>query len=118
MRIPGSPRSISISLSESPPRLDPSTLAILDSFLASKAEAEKRFHDLAEAAGARVGSLAQDGPDGDQGDPPMMSVDEYRLAFGEDWQLSQFWSAAPVHQRSQPSIEHRCYSPGIPQHSP
>jgi hypothetical protein len=24
-------------------------------------------------------------------DKPMMSVDEYRAVFSEDWQLSQFW---------------------------
>lgn len=89
--IPESPRSTCSSfsgISGSPPSLDPSTLALLDSFLSSKAEEEKRFNDLAEQAAARVASLALNlGED----DPPMMSVDEYRLAFGEDWQLSQFW---------------------------
>ena len=91
MGIPDSPRSISTGLSESPPLLDRATLDILDSFFASKAEEEKRFNDLAEKAAARVAGLAQDLADEEQDDPPMMSVDEYRLAFSEDWQLSQFW---------------------------
>jgi len=90
MGIPDSPRSISSGLSESP-RLDRTTLDILDSFFASKAEEEKRFNDLAEKAAARVAGLAEHLADEEQDDPPMMSVDEYRLAFGEDWQLSQFW---------------------------
>ena len=91
MGIPDSPRSILTGLSESPPRLDRATLDILDSFFASKAEEEKRFNDLAEKAALRVAGLAQDLADEEQDNPPMMSVDEYRLAFGEDWQLSQFW---------------------------
>ncbi|KXN86155.1 hypothetical protein AN958_10457 [Leucoagaricus sp. SymC.cos] len=30
---------------------------------------------------------------------PMMNVDEYRLAFGENWQLSQFWYSTPFAHR-------------------
>lgn len=71
--------SPSSSRSSSPLCLDPSTLALLDSFLSSKAEEEERFAELS----------ASNADGGD--DKPMMSVDEYRLAFGENWQLSQFW---------------------------
>jgi EEF1A lysine methyltransferase 1 len=99
-RSPGSPRSVASSdISGSPPQLDPSTLAILDSFLSSKAEEEKRFNDLAEQASSRLAGAAQTA-DGyvntgltkdRMEDGLMMSVDEYRATFGEDWQLSQFW---------------------------
>lgn len=92
LRIPESPRSTTSSfsgLSGSPPSLDPNTLALLESFLSSKEEEERRFNELAEQAAARVAALALNMHVED--DPPMMSVDEYRLAFGEDWQLSQFW---------------------------
>lgn len=93
--IPDSPHSSSLSLSfsSSSPILDSSTLALLDAFLLAKADEEQRFHDLAaEQAAARVAGLALEGiPVPDSGEKPMLSVDEYRLAFGEDWQLSQFW---------------------------
>jgi hypothetical protein len=95
MHIPESPRSTFSSLSElssSPPKLDPNTIALLDSFLTSKAEEERRFNELAEQAAARIAGLALDAhTDEEEVEKPMMSVDEYRLAFGEDWQLSQFW---------------------------
>lgn len=79
-------------MSSSPPRLDLNTLALLDTFLSHKAEEERRFNDLAEKAAAQVAGLALDPhTDGGEVEKPMMSVDEYRLAFGEDWQLSQFW---------------------------
>ncbi len=82
-----SPRSSSTGgLSGSPPRLDVDTLALLDSFLSARADEEQRFSEL--AASAKVAQMAEDDEDTDR---PMMSVDEYRLAFGEDWQLSQFW---------------------------
>lgn len=99
---PESPRSSfsasTSTLSSSPPKLDTNTLALLDSFLSSKAEEERRFNELAEQAAARVAKLALDldidaEVEDEEGEDvkPMMSVDEYRLAFGEDWQLSQFW---------------------------
>jgi hypothetical protein len=94
LHAPESPRSTFSSLSglsSSPPKLDPSTLALLDSFLLSKAEEERRFTELSEQAAARVASLALEMETDEGADKQMMSVDEYRLAFGEDWQLSQFW---------------------------
>lgn len=97
MDFPESPRSTFSSLSGlscSPPTLDTSTLALLDSFLSSKVEEEQRFNDLSERAAARVAGLALEDDDEEEEDgdeKPMLSVDEYRLAFGEDWQLSQFW---------------------------
>ncbi|KAM0786830.1 hypothetical protein ACM66B_002259 [Microbotryomycetes sp. NB124-2] len=92
--------------SGSPPlQLDPSTLAILNSFLTEKTEAEEKFRKLEEQAHARLvkqqgeqhhqtesGATAADAADDDGGaQDPMMTVDEFRTMFGEDWQLSQFW---------------------------
>ncbi|KAG5643001.1 hypothetical protein DXG03_001778 [Asterophora parasitica] len=96
MHISESPRSVSSfsGFSGAPPKLASDTLALLESFLSAKAEEEKRFNDLAEQAAARVASLALHVHI--EEDPPMMSVDEYRLAFGEDWQLSQFWSIRSI----------------------
>ncbi|KAG6828865.1 hypothetical protein H0H92_006572 [Tricholoma furcatifolium] len=37
-----------------------------------------------------------------------MSVDEYRLAFGEDWQLSQFWYSTAYATRLAKSIRSIC----------
>ncbi|KAF8641533.1 hypothetical protein AX16_009910 [Volvariella volvacea WC 439] len=95
MLFPNSPSS-SISsfsdLSTSPPKLDPSTLALLDSFYMTKANEERRFKELAaERAAAEVAGLALEDT---KEEKPMMSVEEYQLAFGEDWQLSQFWYKA------------------------
>ncbi|KAJ6569332.1 putative N6-adenine methyltransferase-domain-containing protein [Mycena capillaripes] len=94
--VPASPQSSSSSLSGSPPTLDPSTLALLNSFIASKTEEEQRFKELAEEAAARVAGLSL----GDEAtEKPMMSVDEYRSVFSEDWQLSQFWYTTPFAMR-------------------
>ncbi|KAF5355864.1 hypothetical protein D9756_004336 [Leucocoprinus leucothites] len=85
-----SPRSD--SLSGSPPTLNTATLALLDEFFSSKAEEERKFQQLmADQEARQIAGLQSD--QGDEGDEekPMMSVDEYRAAFGEDWQLSQFW---------------------------
>ncbi|KAJ7223265.1 putative N6-adenine methyltransferase-domain-containing protein [Mycena pura] len=84
---PPSPQSPSSDLSDSPPTLDPSTLALLNDFITSKTEQENRFHEIA----ARVTGLALDDADDAGDEEPIMSVDEYRDAFAEDWQLSQFW---------------------------
>ncbi|KAJ6509114.1 putative N6-adenine methyltransferase-domain-containing protein [Mycena vulgaris] len=97
---PPSPLSTASTLSSSPPALDASTLALLDSFIASKTEEERRFNELAEQAAARVAGLALEFDD-ETADPekPMITVDEYRFAFGEDWQLSQFWYTTPFAMR-------------------
>ncbi|KAF8060845.1 putative N6-adenine methyltransferase-domain-containing protein [Lyophyllum atratum] len=107
--IPESPRSSATfsSFSSSPPQLAVDTLALLESFLSSKAEEEERFNDLAEKAAARVASLAFN-VSIEEPDPPMMSVDEYRLAFGEDWQLSQFWYSTSFATRLAKSIRSLC----------
>lgn len=91
--VPGSPQSSSSFASGSPPALDPSTLALLNSFIAAKTDEERRFNELAEEAAARVAGLALEIDDDEEmaKDKPMMSVDEYRAVFSEDWQLSQFW---------------------------
>lgn len=84
--IPDSPRS---DFSGSPPSLNPATLALLDDFLSSKAEEERRFQQLMAERDMEGVTALQD--TSATRDKAMMSVDEYRLAFGEDWQLSQFW---------------------------
>lgn len=91
----GSPRSVSPASSASgspPPQLDPTTLALLDSFYNERTAAEQKFQELEEAAHARL-LKAQGGEGAEQDDEAkeMMSVDEFRSLFGEDWQLSQFW---------------------------
>ncbi|KAG6876862.1 hypothetical protein C0992_011535 [Termitomyces sp. T32_za158] len=108
-RVSGSPRSVSTtsSPSGSPPKLSSDTLALLQEFLTSRAEEEKRFNDLAEQAAARVASHNLNVDIGEP-DPPMMSVDEYRMAFGEDWQLSQFWYTTSYATRLAKSILSIC----------
>ena len=67
-----------------------STIAMLDSFLAEKAEEERLFRELEEQALQGELDYAARDPaveDGKRG----ISVDEFRTAFAEDWQLSQFW---------------------------
>jgi len=89
MHFPESPRSTSSFHSASPPKLDPNTLALLDAFFNEKADEERRFNEIAsERAAAQIAGLALD--DGKE-EKPMVSVADFRLAFGEDWQLSQFW---------------------------
>ena len=95
LRDPPSPAS---SCSSSPPTLDTSTLALLDDFLSTKAQEEARLNELALATASLPTSDddAEDVDDSAPATPPkprMMSVDEYQAAFGEDWQLSQFWCA-------------------------
>jgi hypothetical protein len=59
---------------------------MLDSFLAEKAEEERLFRELEEQA--LQGELDHSARDlTGKG----ISVDEFRTAFAEDWQLSQFW---------------------------
>lgn len=68
--------------------LESSTIAILDSFLEEKAEEQRLFLELEEKA--LHGSLDDFISDSDGGKHGI-SVDEFRAAFAEDWQLSQFW---------------------------
>jgi EEF1A lysine methyltransferase 1 len=83
--------SPSSSLSGSPEiHLASSTIAMLDSFLAEKAEEERLFRELEEQAlqeGVNAAARDSSAEDGKRG----LSVDEFRTAFAEDWQLSQFW---------------------------
>ena len=91
---PESPVSSFSALSSSPPTLDPSTLSILDSFLSARDQERTLFNQLAEQTVAIHGLAIEASPedvDDDEIVKPMISVDEYRAAFGEDWQLSQFW---------------------------
>jgi len=98
MHFPESPRSTSSFLSDlssSPPKLDPNTLALLDSYFNEKAEEERRFNEIAaERAAAHIAGLALEAHEDEEKEglvKPMLSVADFRLAFGEDWQLSQFW---------------------------
>ncbi|CAA7267726.1 unnamed protein product [Cyclocybe aegerita] len=94
-QLPESPRSVASHLSDlscSPPKLDPSTLALLDSFFNEKAEEERRFNEIAaEQAAAKIAGLALEIGEEKAGEKPMVSVADFRFAFSEDWQLSQFW---------------------------
>ncbi|KAJ7088215.1 putative N6-adenine methyltransferase-domain-containing protein [Mycena crocata] len=108
---PPSPQSTSSALSSSPPALHPDTLALLNSFIASKTEEERRFNELVEQAAARVAGLALEADaraEAEGAEEPMMSVDEYRLAFGEDWQLSQFWYTTPFAMRLARILHNLC----------
>ncbi|KAH9478288.1 EEF1A lysine methyltransferase 1 [Psilocybe cubensis] len=90
--MPLSISDISSDISGSPPRLDPSTLSLLDSFFSEKAEADRKFQELAaERAAAQVAGLALEEDIESDETKPMVSVSDFKLAFGEDWQLSQFW---------------------------
>jgi len=93
LHFPESPRSASSRFSDisgSPPKLDPSTLALLDTHFNQKAEEERRFRELeAERVAAHIAGLALEAYSHQE--KPMVSVAEFKLAFGEDWQLSQFW---------------------------
>jgi EEF1A lysine methyltransferase 1 len=62
---------------------------MLDSFLAEKAEEERLFRELEGQTlqGEVDHSVRELEVDGKRG----ISVDEFRTAFAEDWQLSQFW---------------------------
>ncbi|KAF5328489.1 hypothetical protein D9611_014542 [Ephemerocybe angulata] len=96
MEIPR-PRSRSSSTSSStcsgsPLALDPSVLELLNSHLTEKAEEEARFKALeAEHVAARLAGLDVEDDDAGREDKPMISLDDYKKTFGEDWQLSQFW---------------------------
>lgn len=106
---PTSPLSSAFSqLSSSPPQLDPSTLALLGSFYEERSAAEQQFQELADRAAAQL-SL-----DDEDKELEMISVDEFRALFGEDWQLSQFWySPFPCcFPRVEPGVAKKVRCPG------
>lgn len=129
---PRSLRSVSPSSdrSSSPLELDPSTLALLNNFYEERQDAEDKFKKLEEAAHARL-LKAQSGTktnastnDGDDDNDvhEMISVDDFREMFGEDWQLSQFWSVHKPASTSLPSFPEPAHlspvlSSGTPLHS-
>ena len=84
--------SSSSNISESSPRLDASVLALLNEFIANKAEEEARFKALeAESAAVQLAGIEFDDKEEVNDLKPMVSLQEYKRTFGEDWQLSQFW---------------------------
>lgn len=91
----GSPRSVSSDLSDSPPALDLTTLALLDSHFAARAEEEELFSQL--VADRVTNYVAGSGLDVERAESDYaserlpLSVVDFQKAFGEDWQLSQFW---------------------------
>ncbi|KAL0068014.1 Protein-lysine N-methyltransferase efm5 [Marasmius tenuissimus] len=108
---PESPASTFSVLSGSPPALDLSTLSILNSFLSSRDQERTLFNQLAEQTVATHGLGIEVSPeDVDDEDivNPMISVDEYRAAFGEDWQLSQFWYSTTFATQLARSIRSIC----------
>lgn len=73
--------------SDSPlPSLDPSTLALLNSFLEGREDEERRFRELTED-----NRTAEPEEGDDEMIKDMMSVENFRDIFREDWKLSQFW---------------------------
>ena len=101
--VPQPPATISSSSSSpsgSPLALDPSTLALLGQFYQEKEQAEQEFRALEEKAHERLmrakeqdqdekPQLQSEGKEGEE--DKMMTVDQFRKLFQEDWQLSQFW---------------------------
>ncbi|GAA5986296.1 hypothetical protein JCM5350_002973 [Sporobolomyces pararoseus] len=110
IQVPQEPTSTSPTSSVSgspPPQLDPSTLALLNSFYQEREQQEQEFRELEEKAhkrllrakGEQVETVDQDQDETTQiatteEQDKMMSVDEFRKLFQEDWQLSQFWYTA------------------------
>ncbi|KAI5474610.1 N(6)-adenine-specific DNA methyltransferase [Pseudohyphozyma bogoriensis] len=90
----GSPRSVATDSTGSPITLDLSTLAILDQFNRERDEAERAFQALSEKAQARLDRQAR-GEEEEEEEEAMIDVDTFRRAYGEDWQLSQFWYSTP-----------------------
>jgi len=90
--LPDSPRSTTSSDPfGSPPKLDPATLALLDSFFSARVEEENRFNALAEEVTAQVAGLSVPQESEHEEEKKMMSIEEFNTTFREDWQLSQFW---------------------------
>ncbi|KAL0945700.1 hypothetical protein HGRIS_014851 [Hohenbuehelia grisea] len=92
------------------PQLDPSTLAILGSFYADKAEEEQIFNDLAQRSkwSQYVDDEKPDEQESSIQHPKMISVDEFRVGFREDWQLSQFWYSTKFAYKLAKCIHHLC----------
>ncbi|ESK82288.1 n-6 adenine-specific dna methyltransferase 2 [Moniliophthora roreri MCA 2997] len=103
---PESPRSVYTSLSCSPPMLDPGTQSILHSFLSERDQERALFSQLTQQTIATRGFIDPGEVLADEDDevPPMLNVDDYRVAFGEDWQLSQFWYSTAFATRLAQSI--------------
>lgn len=71
-------------------QLGASTIAMLDGFLAQKAE-EQRLFEQFEARALQL-EAGYDDPDAVVGgNKSGITVEEFKTAFVEDWQLSQFW---------------------------
>lgn len=68
-------------------QLDPSTLALLQSFYTEKTQLEEEFEQLQRKAQARL----DDAQAVDEEDRQRISVEQFRRLFQEDWQMSQFW---------------------------
>ncbi|EAU93373.1 hypothetical protein CC1G_04352 [Coprinopsis cinerea okayama7 len=97
--------------SDSPVELSADTKALLDLFLANKAEEERRFAVLEEAAQLR--KMEVDVPLTveelqELKDTPMVSVAEFKSTFGEDWQLSQFWYSEDYAYRLAKALHDQC----------
>ncbi|KAJ2922382.1 hypothetical protein H1R20_g14715, partial [Candolleomyces eurysporus] len=99
-----------LNLSESPPKLDPSVLALLNQFITEREDEERRFKALeAEHVAATIAGVIGAGPDEEKGtDIPIVSLAEYKKAFGEDWQLSQFWYSDSFATRTAEAIHAQC----------
>ncbi|PPQ63544.1 hypothetical protein CVT24_004774 [Panaeolus cyanescens] len=100
-QLPESPRSVLTDLSGSPPKLDPDTMALLDSFFKEKAEEERRFAEIAAERAALAAARADEMK-------PIISPEEFRLAFGEQWQLSQFWYSDAFAERLASALNGLC----------
>ncbi|GAA5954142.1 hypothetical protein JCM3765_005302 [Sporobolomyces pararoseus] len=105
IKVPEQPRLSSTSTSDDesgssspPPQLDPSTLALLNSFYQEREQQEQEFRELEEKAHKRLLKTQQEsetqtteGETEEEEEDKMMSIEEFRKLFQEDWQLSQFW---------------------------
>ena len=76
--------------------LDPSTQALLDSFLLAEAERERQLRELEEQTSAALLVHPDLVPEVEEQVKPAMDVDTFRGLFQEDWQISQFWSVPLV----------------------
>lgn len=97
-RSPSPSGSRSSSRSSSPLALDPNTLALLNNFYSERTQLEEEYAALERKAQERLDQAkAADGEDEGE-ERERMGVEEFRRLFGEDWQLSQFWSVSLIHR--------------------